>query len=138
MKLRVVFLSSLVLLCSLSLVAQDWPQWAFNAQHTGLVSVAGQNLNQNLVNTVYDPLVPQEMAATGGDLLAHYQSPLVDGSNVYMMFKSGTFDPNDYSTQTWGETKYTWSGTSLNVTWQFTTDWKAPGSLNDFWEAPDK
>jgi len=134
MKLRVVFLSSLVLLASLSLAAQDWPQWAFNAQHTGKVSVAGQNLNQNIVNIVYDPLVPQEMAATGEDLLAHYQSPLVDGSNVYMMFKSGTFDPNDYSTQTWGETKFTWSGSSLNVAWQFTSDWKAPGSLNDFWE----
>jgi hypothetical protein len=136
MKLRVAFLSSLVLLCSLSLVAQDWPQWALNAQHTGQVSVAGQNLNQNLVNTVYDPLVAQEMApnAGDGDLLAHYQAPLVDGTNVYMMFKTGPYDPNNYSTQTWGETKYTWSGTSLNVTWQFTSDWKAPGSLNDFWE----
>jgi hypothetical protein len=134
MKLRVLLSSTLVLFCSLSLFAQEWPQWALNAQHTGKVSIDGQHLNQNLVNVIYDPLVPQEMAATGGNLLAHYQSPLVDGNDAYMMFKSGTFDPNDYSTQTWGETKYTWSGSLLNVTWQFTTDWKAPGSLNDFWE----
>ncbi len=136
MKLRIALLSTLVLLCSISLFAQEWPQWALNPQHTGQTSIVGQNLNQNLVNIVYDPLVPQEMGpnAGAGDLLAHYQAPLVDGSNVYMMFKSGTFDPNDYSTQTWGETKFTWSGTSLVAAWQFTTDWKAPGSENDFWE----
>lgn len=75
-------------------------------------------------------------AAGDGDLLAHYQAPLVDGANnaVYMMSKSGPYDPNDNSTQTWYETKYVWSGSNLNAAWQFTTDWKAPGSLNDFWE----
>jgi hypothetical protein len=136
MKLRVAFISTLAVLCSFSLFAQQWPQWALNAQHTGEVSIEGQHLNRNLVNIVYDPLVPQETGpnAGGGNLLIHYQAPLVDGNNVYMMFKSGTFDPNDYSTQTWGETKYSWSGTTLVTTWQFTTDWKAPGSLNDFWE----
>jgi hypothetical protein len=135
MKVRLSLILTL-LICCLPLVAQEWPQWALNAQHTGQVSTIGQNLNENLVNVIYDPLVPQEMGpnAGAGNLLAHYQAPLVDGSDVYMMFKSGTFDPNNYSTQTWGETKYTWSGSNLNVTWQFTTDWKAPGSLNDFWE----
>jgi hypothetical protein len=135
MKVR-LSLSLTLLVCCLPLVAQEWPQWALNSQHTGQVATIGQNLNENLVNVIYDPLVPQEMGpnAGAGELLGHYQAPLVDGSDVYMMFKAGTFDPNNYSTQTWGETKYTWSGSNLNVTWQFTTDWKAPGSLNDFWE----
>src|SRR5437870_4340182 len=81
-------------------VAQEWPQWALNAQHTGQVATIGQNLNQNIVNLVYDPLVPQEMGphAGGGDLLAHFQAPLVDGNDVYMMFKSGNFNENSYAT----------------------------------------
>jgi hypothetical protein len=128
-----------VLLCAGAAFAQDWPQWALNSQHTGQASVVGQNLNRNIVNLVYDPLVPQEMAQAQqyfdeADLLAHYQAPLVDGNDVYMMFKSGTFDMTNYATQTWGETKYTWSGGTLVQVWQYTTDWKAPGNGFDFWE----
>src|SRR5258706_75984 len=115
------------------------PERVLNPTHPSKTSMVGTTLTQTLATTLYAPLVPQEMAPTAGDgdLLAHYQAPLVDGPNnaVYMMGKSGTFDPNDYSTQTWFETKYTWSGSSLSATWAFTTDWKAPGSLNnDFWE----
>ena len=138
MKLR-VSLSILAVLCCLPLAAQDWPQWGLNPQHTGAFGTVGQHLNRNIVNLVYDPLVPDELQGaldnTGSaDLLAHYQAPLVDGNSVYMMFKSGTYDFTDYSTQTWGETKYTWGGGTLNVAWQFTSDWKAPGNGFDFWE----
>ena len=51
-----------------------------------------------------------------------------------MEFKAGTYDPNDYSTQTWGENKFTWQGNTLVQVWSYTSDWKAPGSVNDFWE----
>src|SRR5438046_10055862 len=68
--------------------AQDWPQWALNPQHTGQVGVAGQALNNILSSVVYDPLVPAEMAANAGDLLAHYQVPLIDGSKIYMESKT--------------------------------------------------
>jgi hypothetical protein len=119
--------------------AQDWPQWVLNAQHNSQVSIAGQSLNHNLVNTVYDPLVPDERAAAlanfgSADLLVHYQAPLVNGNDVYMMFKQGPYDFTDNSTQTWGETKYTWVGSSLVQQWQFTSDWKAAGNQFDFWE----
>jgi len=121
--------------------AQEWPQWALDAQHSSAVSTAGQSLNQNIVNIVYDPLVPQEMAESApiyGEpvLLAHFQSPLVDGNDVYMMFKGGQYNINNYSTQKWGETKYTWnvSHTALNTVWQFQSDWNAPGNLFDDWE----
>ena len=138
MKVRLSLILA-ALVCCLPLAAQDWPQWALDARHTGAFDAVGQHLNRNIVNKIYDPLVPAELQQTfdntgSADLLAHYQAPLVDGNNVYMMFKAGTFDFTDYSTQTWGETKYTWSGSNLNVTWQFTSDWKAPGSDNDFWE----
>ncbi|HKS23329.1 MAG TPA: hypothetical protein VJZ76_11055 [Thermoanaerobaculia bacterium] len=130
---------SLALLVAGAVFAQDWPQWALNPQHTGQASVVGQALNRNIVNLVYDPLVPQEMAQAEEffgeeDLLAHFQAPLVDGNDVYMMFKQGPYDITNYATQTWGETKYTWSGGTLAQVWQFTTDWKAPGNGNDFWE----
>src|SRR5438132_1365416 len=93
--------------------AQFWPQWALDAQHTGQVGVAGQAMNRILANIVYDPLVPAEMAATGGDLLAHYQVPLIDRSRIFMEFKSGTYNKNRYSTQTWGETAFQWQSGRL-------------------------
>ena len=115
--------------------AQFWPQWALNRQHTGQVSVAGQSLNHILASVVYDPLVPAEMAANGNDLLAHYQVPLiVDGSNIYMEFKSGFYNKNTYSTEIWGENGFQWKNGNLVQTWSFTSDWTAPGSQADFWE----
>jgi len=115
--------------------AQFWPQWALDPQHTGQVSVAGQALNRELADIVYDPLVPQEMAANQGDLLAHYQVPLIqDTTSVFMEFKSGTYNKNRYDTQIWGENGYQWINGQLVQVWSFTSDWKAPGSQGDFWE----
>jgi hypothetical protein len=111
-----------------------WPQWAQSPQHTGFLNVAGQNLNRNMVNIVYDPLVPQEMAGTGGDLLVHYQTPLVDGNDVFMESKGGTYTTTSYSTQNWHQNKFTWQGGTLTRIWTFDSDWVAPGSQNDFWE----
>jgi hypothetical protein len=117
--------------------AQNWNQWALDPQHTGNDSnVVGQPPNQILANIVYDSLVPQEQQVAGGDLLVHYQVPLVNGNNVYMEFKSGTYDPTNaiFSSQTWGENGFMWVGTNLVQIWSFTSDWKAPGNLGDFWE----
>src|SRR5215813_4034584 len=114
--------------------AQFWPQWALNPQHTGQVGVSGQLLNNILTSIVYDPLVPAEMAANSNDLLAHYQVPLIDGSKIFMEFKSGTYNKNRYSTQIWGENGFQWTNGQLAQVWSFTSDWKAPGSQADFWE----
>jgi hypothetical protein len=121
------------------LAAQDWPQWALDAQHSGQATVVAQSLNRNIVNVVYDNLVAEEMEA-GEDLvgeealLAHFQAPLVDGNDVYMMRKSGTYSTSSYATQDWSETKYVWSGGTLVESWNFATDWKALGNAFDFWE----
>ena len=136
-----VSLALVVFLVAASGTAQEWPQWALDAQHRSAVSTVGQSLNQNLVNIVYDPLVPQEMAESvpiygEAVLLAHYQDPLVDGNDVYMMYKDGQYNIHNYSSQQWGETKYSWNGshTALNVAWQFASDWNAAGNLIDDWE----
>src|SRR5215831_11877999 len=123
-----------VLLAPVGVLAQFWPQWALNARHTGQVSVAGQPLSTILASLVYDPLVPAEMAANGGELLAHYQVPLINGSSVFMEFKSGTYNKNRYSTETWGENGFQWQNGKLVQIWSFTSDWNAPGSQDDFWE----
>jgi hypothetical protein len=114
--------------------AQDWPQWALNPQHAGNVSVVGQPLNSILTSVVYDPLVPEEMAANQGNLLAHYQVPLIDGANIFMEFKAGVYNKNTYSTEIWGENGFQWQNGKLVRTWSFTSDWAAPGSQGDFWE----
>ncbi len=113
-----------------------WPQWGLNPQHTLFDNVAGQPLNENLVNLVYDFNVPAEQADpnAAGTLLVHYQVPLVDGSDVYIESKDGTYSNTTYSTQHWHQNKYSWQGSSFVKIWTFDTDWYAPGSSNDFWE----
>ena len=123
-----------VLLAVRVVQAQFWPQWALDPQHTGHVSVIGQPFNSILARVVYDPLVSREMSANDGDLLAHYQVPLIDGSRVFMEFKSGTYSKNSYSMETWGENAFEWQQGQLMPLWSVTSDWKAPGSQADFWE----
>jgi hypothetical protein len=122
-------------------MAQDWPQWGAHPQHGGNVPYVGQSLNQNLVNVLYDPLIEEEMAQTLelGDeplLLAHFQSPLIDSDDFYMVYKTGHFDVEKYKTQRWGETKYTWNAThtAVTVAWQFESDWNAVGGIFTNWE----
>jgi hypothetical protein len=114
--------------------ADGWPQWMQNPQHTGFLNVVGQNLNKILANIVYDPLVPDEQAHGGGDLLAHYQVPLVEGNDVYMESKAGSYTVGTYSTQTWHQNKFSWQGKNLVKAWTFDSDWVPPGGQADFWE----
>src|SRR5262245_44301596 len=113
---------------------QSWPQWAQNPQHTGFLNVTGQRLDRIVADVVYDPLVPDEQAHNGGDLLVHYQVPLVEGNNVYMESKGGTYTEESYSTQTWHQNRFTWMNGVLTNVWTFDSDWFPPGSQNDFWE----
>ena len=133
-----VWLCTLVVVLGAAYPAREegpaWPQWAQNSQHTGFLGVRGQDLEKNLANIVYDPLVPAEMAANNNELLVHYQTPLVDEDDVFMMSKSGTYSDADYSTQRWHQDRYTWEDGTLVKKWTFNTDWVAPGSSNDFWE----
>lgn len=119
---------------TLAIGGAGWTQWGQNQRHTGNVPVVAQDPNRILADVVYDPLAPTAQAAEGGDLLVHYQVPLVDGNDVYMEFKSGVFDLGSFSTQTWGENRFTWQNGQLVQVRSFTSDWKAPGSVQDFWE----
>jgi hypothetical protein len=124
---------------AIAFAANEWPQWMKDPQHTGQINVNGQNLNQNLVDIVYDPTAPLEKAIAEEvfgeeDLLLHYQVPLVDGNDVYMEFKSGQPRADTFSHLIWSENKLSWQGNNLVQQWSFTSDWKAPGSYFDFWQ----
>ncbi len=114
-----------------------WAQWGSNPQHTGMVSVAGQGATRQLANIVYDPFVSQEQAASGGELLVHYQATLTDGNDVYMMNKTGTYaGPDSWSSEVWWEARFTWENGGLVQIWNFASDWKPePNSVNlEGWE----
>jgi BACON domain-containing protein len=121
--------------------APFWAQWGANSQHSGMVSVAGQNAAMQLADIVYDPFVAQEQAesADGGDLTVHYQAPITDGNDVYFMTKTGTYTscqtpgawvngsacgPNTWSTQVWNVARYTWINGSFVPVWTWASDWK--------------
>jgi hypothetical protein len=120
-----------------SSTSPTWPQWGLNSQHTLFDGgVVGQPLNQNAVNLIYDFNIAAEKADPNatGDLLVHYQVPLVDGNDVFIESKDGTYSNNTYSTQRWHQNKYTWQGSKFVKVWTFNTDWFAAGSSSDFWE----
>jgi hypothetical protein len=114
-----------------------WPQWGQNPQHSGFLPVPGQSLQAKLSDQIFDPFTPQEQAESTGALLMHYQVPLVNGNNVFMMFKTGTYvpcippgsgqpfpcGPNDWNTEVWNETDLQWQNGQLVPVWNFATDW---------------
>jgi len=126
-----------VLTTALSQQSSGWPQWGHDQQHTGTINVAGQNLNHILANIIYDPFVDDEKAPANGDgdLLVHYQTPLVDGNDVYMEFKSGTYTSMvTWESQTWNEKKLSWVGGNLVEQWNFQSDWKPVPFGSPSWE----
>src|SRR5262245_14778983 len=93
-----------------------WGQWGQNPQPQSTVNVAGQTGSTIFANVVYDPFVDKETQGpyAEGDLLVHYQTPLLDDNEVYMEFKTGQFSNiKNWQVQTWGERKYVWSGNQL-------------------------
>jgi hypothetical protein len=128
-----------------------WSQWGRNSQHTAMVSVSGQALNEKLADIVYDPFTSEEeaefLAGFGGvGLTVHYQSTLIDGDSFYMLLKSGTYPtcqpahgwaegaacgPNAWNKMQWNVVRYDWKDNQATATWTFPTDWKPePNATN--------
>ncbi|MGA9899557.1 MAG: hypothetical protein WBQ09_15775 [Terriglobales bacterium] len=117
---------------------QDWPQWGRTALHTSATGAIGQTPQAQLADITYDPFVAQEKAESGGELLAHYQVPLLDGSHVFMAFKTGKYvscdppgsgqpypcGPDAWNDEIWNERAFTWQNGVLVELWNFKTDWK--------------
>src|SRR5215471_17033182 len=146
---RLVRAATLVVaaLCTWILFAQglpfNWPQWGQNPQHQGFVQTMGQAATSILADQVYDPFTAAEERDTGGDLLVHYQVPLVDGEDVFMEFKTGSFiecsppgsgnpPPGEtdcgisaWNSQIWNQRRLHWENGQLVEKWNFQSDWKA-------------
>jgi outer membrane protein assembly factor BamB len=124
----------LALVCSN--VDAQWSQIGANPKHTGSVPVAAQPLLHLLSDITYDPFVAQELEATGGGLVVHYQVPLVDGDDVYMEFKSGQYTaPEHWETQIWSIHDLRWQNGALADHWTAMSDWKpVPANGAAGWE----
>src|SRR5215467_2817001 len=123
---------------SVGALAQNWPQWGQNPQHSGFITVLGQSPSQKLASQLYDPFVAREQAENFGELLAHYQAPLTNGQDVFMEFISGTYlgcnPPGSYTpfpcgndnwfNQVWNEKRLHWQNGQLQEMWSFASDWK--------------
>jgi outer membrane protein assembly factor BamB len=118
---------------------QEWLQWAQNPQHTGFIRVEGQAPEKQLADIVYDPFVAQEQTEENGELLVHYQVPLISKKHVFMEFKTGTWvpcptpgswifgdacGPNTWNQEIWNEKALVWRAGKLQTDWTFQSDWK--------------
>jgi hypothetical protein len=116
-------------------IGAGWPQWAQNPQHTSALGVAGQSLNEILENIIFDPLVPAgttvQLQRTGGALSG--SAGRWERSCTWSISPAAT-PPAPFPVQIWGENKFTWQNGQLVQQWGYASDWKAPGSSNDFWE----
>jgi hypothetical protein len=116
----------------------DWPQWARTPQHRGSTPAVGQNPTTQLAELTYDPFVAQEQAESNGELLAHYQVPLVNGNNVFLEVKTGQYiscnppgsgmpypcGPQAWDSEIWTEQAFAWENGALLRQWSFQSDWK--------------
>jgi outer membrane protein assembly factor BamB len=127
---------ALVLLLVALPALADWPQFAHDSQHGGQVAHAAQPLMRVLADVEYDPFVAEEQDATGGDLLVHFQVPLVDGDDVFMEFKSGAFSGwPQWQTESWSIHRLHWENGVLADKWTAPSDWKPePAVTSDSWE----
>ena len=111
---------ALLLFCiALPLHADGWPQFGRDAAHSGRVAQGAQPLQRIFADIEYDPFVPIELQLGGGDLFVHYQVPLVDGDDVFMEFKSGTF-----GAQRWSIHRLHWENGTLADKWTAPSDWE--------------
>src|ERR1051325_1610269 len=116
---------ALFALLSLPLAAQDWSQWGRDARHHGTTDAAGQRLDRIEAEHVLDPFSDQEKDASHGTLLVHYQAPLVDGDDVFVVVKGGSFTGlTTRNTQTWNVRNLRWVDGALTTRWTRGNDWK--------------
>jgi hypothetical protein len=109
-----------------ALASIDWGQWARDSVHSGQSPVAGQPLARLLVDRVFDPFA-DDVAASTGAVLIHYQVPLLAGPDVYMTFKAGTL-----AAPAWTVKGMRFEGDALQDRFTFASDWRPVPGLS--WE----
>ena len=128
----------LSLLLATPAFAEGWLQWGRNARHDSRATSAGQDLHRIEAEIVLDPFVEAEKASVNGVLLVHYQVPIVEGNDLYLVVKSGQFTGNTTrETQIWNVRNVRRSGSTYTTRWTWTSDWKpvpSGGNVGPRWE----
>ncbi len=123
-----------------------WQQWGIGPAHDGNSCVRGQPLARLLADVEIDPFVPEEKIDASGDLIVHYQSPLLSSYLVFAMRKGGTYTPCEtkppapslppgpdcfepdemfrLNSQVWTEVAYGFHDGMMTEHWSFDSDWK--------------
>jgi len=122
-----------------------WMQWGQSADHLGSSCVAGAvTAAKPLATVAYDTLINDEKADADGEILVHYQAPLVVGDDLYMEWKAGVYTPcmtvdnvttcdlHRRDTQVWSEKGFRWESGQLVEKWMFASDWKPMPDFGDF------
>lgn len=131
----------LILLFSATVAsAEGWMQWGANPRHESAVGASGQRLDRIEAEVVIDPFVIAEKTLAGGSLLTHYPVPLVDGDDLFVILKGGSFiDFQHRSTQTWSVHAMRRDGLGFTTRWTYAGDWKPVptpgGGAGPSWEA---
>src|SRR4051812_37192692 len=103
----------------------EWTQWGRDAAHGGNVCLTAQPADRVLDEVTFDPFAAQEQRddpTHRGDLLAHYQVPILSGQDVFMLAKTGSWIPcdppgsgapapcgvNAWNSQIWNEKRLHW------------------------------
>lgn len=102
-----------------------WHQWGNDASHAGASCVRGQPLHSALADMIYDPFIESEFVDARGDVIVHYQAPLIDGDDLYMMTRSSSSSRSAPRTRRprsttpaacTPSTTVTWSSSAINST----------------------
>ena len=118
----------------------DWTQVGRSSTHVGTVCAQGRALTPTGAPVVIDPFLAQEQAEEDGNLLAHFQAPLVSGDDVYMAVKGGAYTscnppgsqqpfpcgPDAWASQSWGVKHFRWQNGTLGEVGTAQSDWKPP------------
>jgi hypothetical protein len=133
-----ISLAAFALAAPVGAIPPTWPQWGRDATHAGAMPVAAQSVDSVLADTVVDPNAQKDYNQNG-DVLAHYQVPLVAGNSVFMEYKGGSFAGLwSWQTQTWGMNRLDWKSGQLKKIWSFKSDWKpVPYGNWDYSQSPN-
>jgi hypothetical protein len=112
-----------VLLSSAS-EAQDWTQWGGNARHTGASTAAGRSPATITGRILIDPFA-EAIASVHGYLAVHYPAVVVDGNELVVAEKNGSYSSTSGWTRIdWSIRKIRFSNGELSEVWRAGTDWR--------------
>lgn len=109
-------------------------QWGGGPEHRNQTQATGQSFQKILGSVVVDRHAGAIINAVGR-LGVHYQAPIVDRSDVFIMCKTGEFTTRDqWESQNWNIMRLGWDKGALEHRWTTATDFKPVPFGSPVWE----